>query len=245
MRRQSNISKNISNLKALTLSIKNQIKNHLQKANFKAKGLKRDLAIMLLLFAAGSLGLFAAAQPAAESGMIRLHIFADSDSFYDQTVKSIVKDGVMDYVGCLTAECKSAAETAAVLKSHLAEINAVADGIAQNYGSAAQTSYGVFAYGERLWQGKTMPAGNYESLKIVLGSGRGHNWFCVLYPDLCPTGRLENAEDLQKTRQICRNKSQSRNYNPNPSKKSQNNNAGENSRVQIRLGSFFLNLTDK
>ena len=31
------------------------------------------------------------------------------------------------------------------------------------------------------------PEGNYEALRIVLGKGNGHNWWCVLYPNLCFT----------------------------------------------------------
>ena len=31
----------------------------------------------------------------------------------------------------------------------------------------------------------TLPAGNYETLKIIIGAGRGHNWWCVMFPPLC------------------------------------------------------------
>ena len=217
----------------------NLFNNSLQTANFQTKTLKQDLITMVLLFAVGCLGLFAAAAPTAENnGMIRVHIFANSDSCYDQTVKTIVKDGVMEYVGSLTADCQSSAETAAVLRSHLSEIDTIADGIAQNYGCTAQTTYGVFAYSERSWQGETMPAGNYESLKITLGKGEGHNWFCVLYPDLYPSdkmGELENSENADPSYY-------KQNYHKN--NKNYASEKAENPKVNIRLGSFFLRLLD-
>ena len=31
----------------------------------------------------------------------------------------------------------------------------------------------------------TFPAGTYEALEIVIGEGKGHNWWCVMYPPLC------------------------------------------------------------
>ena len=33
----------------------------------------------------------------------------------------------------------------------------------------------------------TFPAGNYEALRIEIGAAKGHNWWCVLYPNLCFT----------------------------------------------------------
>ena len=44
----------------------------------------------------------------------------------------------------------------------------------------------------------TMPAGEYRTLRLVIGSGRGHNWWCVMYPALCVPAALggETAEEL-------------------------------------------------
>ncbi|MFR6425866.1 MAG: stage II sporulation protein R [Oscillospiraceae bacterium] len=35
--------------------------------------------------------------------------------------------------------------------------------------------YGAFA----------LPAGVYTSLRVTLGAGAGHNWWCVIFPPLC------------------------------------------------------------
>lgn len=203
---------------------------------------KYDMLKFLLLFAIGWLGLAAAPAPAEidNAGIIRIHIFANSDSFADQSIKAVVKDGVMEYVARLTADCRTKDETAVVIKAHLTEIAAVAEGIAANYGSSAQTVYGVFRYGERFWQGETMAAGDYESLRITLGDGRGHNWFCVLYPDFCGgTGTLEYnlADDKNNTDKFCRNSAE--NYESNKGAKCAK---GAADGVQVKAGSFFLRL---
>ena len=30
----------------------------------------------------------------------------------------------------------------------------------------------------------TFPAGNYEALRVEIGSAKGHNWWGMLYPEL-------------------------------------------------------------
>ena len=36
----------------------------------------------------------------------------------------------------------------------------------------------------------TFPAGEYEALQVTLGEGEGHNWWCVLYPNMCFRGSV-------------------------------------------------------
>ena len=34
------------------------------------------------------------------------------------------------------------------------------------------------------------PCGTYDAVRITIGQGKGHNWWCVLYPSLCYTDSL-------------------------------------------------------
>ena len=34
----------------------------------------------------------------------------------------------------------------------------------------------------------------YDALRITIGSGKGHNWWCVMYPSLCVTA-AENQDE--------------------------------------------------
>ena len=209
--------------------------NCLNEVNVKSVKLKNDIIAMLLLFVCGWFGLLGGqAQPAAAADLIRLHIFANSDSAYDQRVKLIVRDAVLDYVEDLLQGTVSEAATEAVIEKNLVQIDAVADGVAANYGYTANTAYGVFAFSERTWGNTVMPAGNYKALKIELGSGRGHNWFCVLYPDL---SLEENLGKLQTT-------GRQADAEPDvvaPNSVSAPNQAANSSgqTLQIHVGSFF------
>ena len=50
----------------------------------------------------------------------------------------------------------------------------------------------------RVYDGFTMPAGWYDALRVVIGEGKGHNWWCVLYPPLCISGAEKLAEELRR-----------------------------------------------
>ena len=37
----------------------------------------------------------------------------------------------------------------------------------------------------RTYESVTLPAGKYLALRVVIGSGEGHNWWCVMFPPMC------------------------------------------------------------
>lgn len=190
--------------------------------NIWQENLQKNLIKMILLFLIGFLGIWGGTvNDLPNDDMIRLHIFANSDNAGDQCVKLIVRDAVTEYMADLNLSGLSYEETEEVITANLAEIDALADGIAENYGYTACTEYGIFNFGKRNWQGEIMPAGDYKALRIKLGEGGGHNWFCVLYPDMCfqdKMGELEKA-DL-----------------------SLDEGEEQSETVKIRFGSFFLSL---
>lgn len=120
------------------------------------------------------------------NGIIRLHVVANSDSVDDQNLKLKVRDAVIEEVGKLE-EKKDIDESRDWLKSHLGDLEAVADEvIAENgYNYKASAELGVRWIPEKTYGDMYFPAGNYEALTITLGKGEGQNWWCVLFPPLC------------------------------------------------------------
>ena len=47
----------------------------------------------------------------------------------------------------------------------------------------------------REYEDFTLPAGEYLALRVVLGEGEGHNWWCVVFPPLC----AETTSSLSQT----------------------------------------------
>ena len=119
--------------------------------------------------------------------ILRFHVLANSDSEADQNVKKQVRDAVGAYIEPYLLECENIEETRATVNDHMDEIIAVSkETLAANgfsYGASAELTHTDFP--EKTYGDYTFPAGNYEALEIVIGAGKGHNWWCVMYPNMC------------------------------------------------------------
>lgn len=134
-------------------------------------------------------GIFTAvsAEKHIEKSLVRLHILANSDSELDQQLKLKVRDAVLESSEELFAPYSSSAEAEEQLASSLDRIKEIADRTLAENGSSdrvvceiTQMDIDRREYGEY-----TVPAGEYTALRITIGSGEGHNWWCVMYPPLC------------------------------------------------------------
>ena len=137
--------------------------------------------------------------------VLRFHVLANSDSEADQNLKLAVRDAVGSFMQEKLTAVENLEECELVVRQSLGEIEeAAAETIAENgydYDVTAElehTSFPVKNYGSY-----TFPAGDYEALRIVIGEGNGHNWWCVLYPNLCFLDKTcavvsdEGKEDLK------------------------------------------------
>ena len=109
------------------------------------------------------------------SGLIRLHILANSDGNDDQLLKLKVRDRLLSEADTSSGELNL---------SHIKEI--CRDEIIKNgYDYNVSVSYGKFYFPTKTYENITLPAGDYEALRVVIGKGEGKNWWCVMYPPLC------------------------------------------------------------
>lgn len=128
---------------------------------------------------------------------LRLHILANSDTLEDQLLKLQVRDAVLDTVAELTVGARTKQEAVAAVQTALPQLKAIAEQTVQGRQTVAvrleQREFDAKDYGDF-----RLPAGEYTALRIELGSARGHNWFCVLYPALCvgsSEARYADAEE--------------------------------------------------
>ena len=127
-------------------------------------------------------------------GILRLHVLANSDSPMDQTVKLAVRDAVAP----LFEKAGSYADARAFLLAHGGEILSVCEETLCEHGAVygAQLQLGLTRFPNRVYRDILFPAGEYDALCIVLGSGAGENWWCVLFPPLCIVTRDGAPIDL-------------------------------------------------
>lgn len=119
--------------------------------------------------------------------LLRFHILADSDRNEDQQVKLEVRSLILDYMQDHLDRDAGKEETVQYLKDNKTEVEQLADRYLEEKGFGYQAKldltncyFPARAYGDMVF-----PCGYYDAARITLGSGKGHNWWCVLYPRLC------------------------------------------------------------
>ncbi|UOF91600.1 stage II sporulation protein R [Fodinisporobacter ferrooxydans] len=132
---------------------------------------------------------------------VRLRIIANSDSSSDQQLKRDVRDKIIAAVGQLLhgATTKEQAET--ILKRAVPRLDQIAQSVIrqEGYTYPTQTEVGVVAFPTKLYGNQVYPAGDYEALRIIIGQGKGQNWWCVLFPPLCFVD-LANGDAVPNTK---------------------------------------------
>ena len=147
-----------------------------------------------------------AVQMSLAEKVLRFHVIAQSDSQEDQRIKLLVRDEVSVYVTQLLQESDSLEETVAIIQANMDEINEVANQVLAEEGVSytAETSLAYVEFPQKEYNEFVFPEGEYQALKIVLGEGKGQNWWCVMYPNLCFKGSVykTNEEELDEFEEV-------------------------------------------
>ena len=135
---------------------------------------------------------------ALETELVRLHVVANSDSKEDQAIKLQVRDAVLESIGSAMEQAGNAENARAYLEENLSKIEGAANRALEALGCQDLASVTLCReeFTKRIYDTFTLPAGLYESLRITIGEGKGHNWWCVAYPQLCvpaSSGEVEAA----------------------------------------------------
>lgn len=118
---------------------------------------------------------------------IRFHILANSDSVSDQALKMRVKESVVNYIYEKTGDFKTVDEVKNFILNNDKTIKSMATkAIADNgYDYTVSSTFGFSDFPVKTYGDVIFPKGTYTSYTIKIGNGKGHNWWCVLYPPLC------------------------------------------------------------
>ena len=119
--------------------------------------------------------------------LVRLHVVADSDETADQEEKLAVRDAVLEYLEPKMESVTDADSARKTIQSLLPELERVSNQTlkTRNSGNRAVVTLQKEAFPTRVYDTFTLPSGVYDSLRITVGSGQGHNWWCVVFPELC------------------------------------------------------------
>lgn len=130
---------------------------------------------------------FGCARAEDYSDWVRLHVVAEGDSPYQQALKMEIRDVCLKHAVRCLGSAGDADAAYMLLETHLDEFQQAAQQRARELGYAGpvRAETGIFSFPDRLYGDVLVPAGEYRTLRITVGGGEGHNWWCVLYPTLC------------------------------------------------------------
>lgn len=131
--------------------------------------------------------------------IVRIHVIANSNSTFDQNVKLKVRDIILKEANALSGSDSPSLSLVERNKPGLERVvNAYLREQSIDYTCSLQT--GRFYFPAKSYENITLPQGEYDALRVVLGAGEGENWWCVMYPPLCFTESARGTvaqEDLQ------------------------------------------------
>lgn len=129
--------------------------------------------------------------------VLRLHVLANSDSAEDQALKLKVRDSVVEKAAEILAGCHDRESAEQRLTEALPELEEAARKRIAAEGESQRVTAELrpTRFPTREYESFTLPAGEYLALRVVIGEGAGHNWWCVVFPPLC----AETTSDLSQT----------------------------------------------
>ncbi len=139
--------------------------------------------------------LLAAAPDVPSADMARIHVVANSDSEADIAIKMKVADGVSELLK--NEKFESLESIRKGLESRLGEIesecNRILGGLSAGY--TASVSLDVRYFDKKSLGNSMFSEGEYLALVVTLGSGGGHNWWSVIFPDVSLEASLALGEE--------------------------------------------------
>lgn len=160
-------------------------------------------AAMAFSLAASGIITAVSAEKHIENSLVRLHILADSDSPEDQELKIKVRDALLAASDELFEPYSTKKEAEQSLSEKMDRIKEIANCTLAENGSSDTVTCELtqMPFDTRYYDDYTVPAGNYTALRIKIGSGKGKNWWCVMYPPLCvpcASAKMTDEEILEK-----------------------------------------------
>lgn len=129
--------------------------------------------------------------------LIRFHVIANSDTYEDQNLKLKVRDKVVEALSEKLSNVNSVEEAENILEENIDYVNEIAKEVIEenNYTYKVTTMLSYENFPDKVYGDCVFPQGNYEAFRVIIGEGKGQNWWCVMFPSLCFVDESKNSVD--------------------------------------------------
>ena len=119
--------------------------------------------------------------------VLRLHVIANSDSSNDQRVKLLVRDALLEKSKEVFSKNATLAEAQSEACKNLPLFFETAKKTLRENGfeGNVRVSVGKSKFPTKSYGSITLPAGEYNAVRVEIGESAGKNWWCVMFPPLC------------------------------------------------------------
>lgn len=153
--------------------------------------------------------------------VIRFHVIANSDKDEDQKIKLEIKDKIINYIYPFLQKSNSIENSRNILNSQKENILNIASEILleSGYNYKANIEFSRENFPEKSYGNIILPQGEYEAFRIILGDGKGKNWWCVMFPPMCfidvTKGKIEEDKSKEELDAVIENANRSQNNDTN------------------------------
>ena len=130
--------------------------------------------------------------------VLRLHVVANSDSKRDQQLKFTVRDELLKSGTFAVGASSNKQQAQAEIEKNLPSLQQKAQQKVYEcgFGYDVKVETGKSYFPTRQYEDITLPAGYYDAVKVIIGDGKGQNWWCVMFPCLCLPAATKDSVKL-------------------------------------------------
>ena len=169
--------------------------------------------------------------------LIRFHVIANSDTDEDQNLKLKVRDKVVEALSEKLSNVNSLEEAENVLEENIDYVNEIAKEVIKenNYTYEVNTMLSYENFPDKVYGDCVFPQGNYEAFRVIIGEGKGQNWWCVMFPSLCFVDESKNSVDSSDLKEEIENIEPKNNETINEDKEKNKESSNVNNGVKFKF----------
>ena len=154
---------------------------------YLSKKIKISVTVGIVVAILFSICSFAKTSEEIRSDVLRLHVIANSDTSVDQNLKLRLRDYILQEGNDIFNGSVNVENAVKKIEPVLPELEKSAKAFVNRAGFDydVKISLSNEYFTTRTYETVTLPAGKYLALRVVIGSGEGHNWWCVMFPPMC------------------------------------------------------------
>jgi stage II sporulation protein R len=159
--------------------------------------------------------------------LLRLHVVANSNTLADQALKRLIRNKITESTKELFKDVKDITDASRIAKANIGYLTQIVKEEISKRGKDYKVAVKVEEtyFPTRTYGSVTLPEGNYQAVRVILGDGNGANWWCVLFPPLC---FVDSADSVNAT-------------SPNlVEAKANNSTVGEDKEIEVEFRLKFL-----